>query len=173
MKKIFSLILFILLSSIGYSQCDSLEANIIVKLYNSNLEAVNFQLCYMDSSDYLIVSQDYTKEDLAEPKDMSDKNIGNYLLTADRVVVFVTDNSKFRIKLDNEQLIGNFPNDLITVKCYYKITRNKVRYLLLGSVETILIVKDDEIQEFQLTKSESSQLYQMCYMYSKWKNWKL
>jgi len=127
----------------------------------------------MDTADYLIVSQAYAKSELSHPKNAPSKYIGNYLLTAERVVVFVTDNSKFRIKLDNEQLTGNFPNDWITVKCYYKITQNKIRYLLLGSVETILIVKSDEIQEFRLTKSEASEIYQMCYKYSKWKGWKL
>lgn len=171
MKKLL-LIFLILISNLVYSQCDSLESNIVAKLYNTNLELVEFQLCYIDSSDYLIVSQDYTKYELSMLKPAPSKYIGNYLLTAEKVVVFVTDNSKFRVKLDNEQLLGSFPNDQITVKSYYKITRNKIRYLLLGNVETILIVKDDEIQEFLLTKAESYQIYQMCYAYSKGKGWK-
>jgi hypothetical protein len=173
MTRTFTLIFFLLISVLGYSQCDNRNTPTSVKLTSLNLEEAEFQFCYRDSCDLLIVSQDYDKRDLITPKLIRSVEEGNYLLKNNRLILFTTDNSKFQLKLIREEKIFNISvYDKITIYSYYEVTRSKLKLILLGNIETIDVVRDDEIQTFEVPYPKAFDFYQMTYRYFKWKKWR-
>jgi hypothetical protein len=170
MKKILYLILFTFSFIRSYSQCDSSFSPI--KLTSSLLEEVEFELCYRDSLDFLIVKEKYLLSEPVQETFVGSADLGNYLLTARQVVLFTTENSKFQLPLSDEEKFNDVATGEIIVYSYYAVTRNKIKFILLGSIETIEIVKEDAIQTFELSHLEAVQFYKMAYRYFRWKKWK-
>jgi hypothetical protein len=175
MKKIKYIILFFIFlwCNLCHAQCDDTNTPTFVELSSLNAEKVFFQLCNSDSIDYLIVSQYHSKYELDEPKIITDVEEGNYLLKANKSITFINDNSRFQMKLVKEEKLTEMDSyEQVVVHDYYEITRNKIKLMLLGTIESIIIIKDYEIQTFELTFTESSEFYQMGYRYFKLKKWK-
>lgn len=171
MKKILTLLLSIISLSV-LAQCDSAETQNIVTLMSLNSEQVDFQLCYKDSLDYLIISQSYSENELTLPKLIKNVDEGNYLLRGNRLTLFTTENSKFQLKFDHEEKIVISKFDEIVVHSYYIVNRSKLRLILSSSIESIEVVKEDEIQFFDVSYSKSNEFYQMVFRYFKMKKWK-
>jgi len=166
--------MFFLCLNMIYAQCDSVHEITSTKLISDNAEEVEFSLCYEDSSDFLIVKQYYkNKSSLLEPKLIKNTFEGDYLLQNKRIILFTTDKSKFQLKLVKEEKTFNFlENDDVVVYSYYEASRKKLKFILLNNVNLIDIVKDNEIQTFEITYPKAVELYQMTYQYFKWKGWK-
>lgn len=171
MKKILTLLLSIISLSV-LAQCDSLETPNIVTLTSLNLEKVDFQFCYEDSIDYLIISQSYNKNELNLPKLIKNANEGNYLLRGNKLTLFTTDNSRFQLKFSHEKKIVISSFDEVVVHSYYIANRNKLKLILSGNIESIEVVKEDEIQFFDITHTKAVEFYQMVFRYFKIRKWK-
>lgn len=171
MKKILTLLLSIISLSV-LAQCDSLETN-IVTLTSLNLEKVDFQFCYRDSIDYLIISQSYNKNELNLPKFIKNPDEGGYLLKGNRLTLFKTDNSRFQLKFSHEEKVVIYSfNEVVVVHSYYIANRSKLKLILSGSIESIKVVKEDEIQFFDITHTQAVEFYQMVFRYFKIRKWK-
>lgn len=171
MKKLFIFLIFLLTSTVVYSQCD--ETPTTIKLWSDKKIETNFQLCYLDSADYLIVTQERTTSELKQSQFIPSVYEGTYFLTNKELVIFTGDQVRFQLKLDKEDKVLVDPrNGTVLYKFYYKVTRSRFKLVLLASIESIDIIGDDEIQTFELSYQESVNLYQMTYRYFKWKNWK-
>lgn len=171
MKKL--LLLLLLLPSLVFSQCDDQYTPTIVQLTSIDFEDVTFQLCYEDSTDILIVTQVYNKQDLDKPKIIRSVEEGKYLLKNNRAVIFYSDNSKFQFKLIKEQRLFIIDmHDEVAVYSYYEVNRSKLKLLMMGNIEVIDIVKNDEIQTFDVPYTQSMEFYQMAFRYFKFKKWR-
>ena len=60
----------------------------------------------------------------------------------------------------------------ICVYSYYEVTYVKLKYILLGGVENISVIKDDEIQNIRVSKTEAKEIYEMTFYFFKWMKWK-
>ncbi len=171
MKNLLISLIFILLTSMSYSQRRCLNTSTSVKLTKSNSEEVLFQLCYDGRADYLVLTQCYNKS----PKNITSAEVGNYLLKGKRLALFTTNNSKFHFKLVDEKIVTDTLDECsqYTVYSYYEVNRSKLRLMLLGAVENIEIIGDDSVEFFEVTYPQATELYQMVYIYFKWKKWEI
>ena len=173
MKKIILIICFFLSTFLSYSQCNNSNTPKESHLITNNLEDITIQLCQEDSIDLLIISQCYSRQSLIRPRFIRSADEGIFLLKNSRAALLTTDNSKFKLKFISEDTIHN-PNEFgeICVYSYYEVTYVKLKYILLGGVENITVIKDDEIQNIRVSKTEAKEIYEMTFYFFKWMKWK-
>ena len=171
MKNLLISLIFILLTSTSYAQRGCLNTPASVSLTNSNLEEVIFQLCDDGNTDYLVLTQCYSESSVT--KTIPNAEVGNYLLKGIRIALFTTDNSKFHLKFVNEERVADTLDecDEYITYTYYEVSRSRLRLILFGTVESIEIVGDNNIQFFEVTYPQAVELYQMVYTYFRWKKW--
>lgn len=173
MKKIILISWLLFSTFLGYSQCNNLNTPAETHLITNNLENITIQLCREDTVNLMMIRQYYLKSDLTTPKLINNVDEGNFLLKNSRSVLFTTDNSKFKLKFIGEDTIYN-PNKPgeVCIYSYYEITRTKLKFILLGSVESIHIIKELEIQSVMVSFTEAKELYSMTFYFFKWMKWK-
>ena len=171
MKNLLINLIFILLASTSYAQRGCLNPTAAVGLTNSNLEEVTFQLCYDGSTDYLVLTQCYNETSAS--KNIPNAEVGNYLLRGMRIALFTTENSKFHLKFVSEKKVTDTLDECsqYIMHTYYEVSRSKLRLILLGAVDSIEIVGENDVQFFEVAYPQAAELYQMVYTYFRWKKW--
>jgi hypothetical protein len=173
MSKILLIFSFFIYINV-HAQCDSSNTFNSVKLVSENFEEVDLSLCYEDSCDFLIVKQYYkSKSSLVGSKLIKNAAEGNYLLQGKRLILFTTEKSKFQLDLvKSDRFFNVVQKGDIIVYSYYVSPRKKLKFILLGNVDFIDIVRDDEVLTFDVPYTKAVELYQMTYQYFKLRGWK-
>jgi len=169
MKNLLINLIFVLITLTSYAQRGCLNTSASVRLTNSNQEEVIFQLCYDGSTDYLVLTQCYN----GLPNTISNAEVGNYLIKGMRIALFATENSKFHLKFVSEEKVTDILDECsqYIIYTYYEVNRSRLRLILLGAVESIEIVGDNNVQFFEVAYPQAAELYQMVYTYFRWKKW--
>jgi hypothetical protein len=165
MKNLLLILLFLPL--FGFSQCECPESEVTLK----SLEGLktHMSLCYVDSIDILVVRQRLTPKVTR----VSNSSMGEYFLKKDYCILFITDNREFKYKLLRENYYFNDSTGVnIDVYKYYVISKNKLRFILNQSVDMIYIVKDNEVDTFELSHDDAINLYHMVYNYYRFRGLK-
>lgn len=166
MKKLLLLLLF--LPFFGFSQCNEIPET-EVKLTSLTGVVTKISLCYDDSLDIMVVKQ------LRKPRVsvVENSEMGEYFLKKDYCIIFTSDKKEFKSKLLKENYYYSDSTETdIEVYRYYVVSKNKLRLILNQNVDKIDIVKDNEIDTFELTNKESIGLYHMVYNYYRLRGWK-
>lgn len=166
MKKLLLILLFLPL--FGFSQCDETPET-EVKITSVKGVLTKISLCYGDSLDIMVVKQ------LKKPRVtvVENSDMGEYFLKKDFCIIFTSDKKEFKSKLFKENYYYSDSTETdIEVYRYYIVSKNRLRLILNQSVDRIDIVKDNEIDTFELTNKESVALYHMVYNYYRMRGWK-
>jgi hypothetical protein len=165
MKKLLLILLFLPL--FGFSQCETPEDEVSIKSLDGLI--THMSLCYTDSMDILVVRQPKTPNVKVVPN----SDMGQYFLKKDYCILFISDKREFKSKLLRENYYFKDSSEVdIDVFKYYTVTKNKLRLILNQSVDIIYIVKDNEIDTFELSHEDSINLYHMVYNYYRLRGWK-
>ena len=165
MKKLLSILLFLPL--FGFSQCETPESEVSIKSIAGL--TTHISLCYVDSLDILVVRQPKTPKIKVVPN----SDMGQYFLKKDYCILFISDKREFKSKLLRENYYFKDSSEVdIDVFKYYVVNKNKLRLMLNHSIDIIYIVKDNEIDTFELTYDDSINLYHMVYDYYRLRGWR-
>jgi hypothetical protein len=165
MKKLLLILLFLPL--FGFSQCEYPESEVTLK----SLEGLetHMSLCYRDSMDILVVRQPLMPKVTMVPN----ASMGEYFLKKDYCILFISEKREFKSKLLKENEFYNDSSDEgIDVFKYYVVNKNKLRLILKQSVDIIYIVKDNEIDTYELSHDDAINLYHIVYNYFRLRGWK-
>lgn len=174
MKKLVLLILF-LLPIFGYSQCINEGPYNEIRLRSVGGIDTRIGLCYDDSSDYVLVKQSRViKRLIIESADM-----GDFYLRKEYSIIFNGERGGiFRSKLHREEYIyeeveegDSLRMEVMTYR-YYRVSKSKLRLVLNESIGRIDIIRDNDIDSFELSRGESIELYHMVYYYYRVRGWK-
>ena len=165
MKKLLLILLFLPL--FGFSQCETPETE--VKLKSLEGLMTKMSLCYIDSMDILVIRQPLTPKVTRVPN----SSMGEYFLKKDYCILFISEKREFKSKLLRENYYYSDSTEVgIDVFKYYIVSKNKLRLILNQSVDIIYIVKNNEIDTFELSHSDAINLYHMVYNYYRLRGWK-
>lgn len=165
MKKLLLILLF--LPFFGFSQCEGPDSE--VKLKSLGGLETHMSLCYTDSMDILVVRQPLTPKVTRVPN----SSMGEYFLKKDYCILFISDKREFKSKLLRENYYYSDSTEVgIDVFKYYVVSKNKLRLILNQSVDIIYIVKDNEVDTFELSHADAVNLYHMVYDYFRMRGWK-
>jgi hypothetical protein len=100
-------------------------------------------------------------------------SMGEYFLKKDYCILFISEKREFKSKLLKENEFYNDSSDEgIDVFKYYVVNKNKLRLILKQSVDIIYIVKDNEIDTYELSHDDAINLYHIVYNYFRLRGWK-
>jgi hypothetical protein len=162
-----NLLFLLLLPLYVFSQCETPDNEVTLKSIAGL--TTNISLCYADSMDILVIRQPLTPK----VKVVANSQMGEYFLKKDYCILFIIDKREFKSKLLKENYYFNDSIEVdINVFRYYVVNKNKLRLILNQSVDIIYIVKDNEIDTFELSHEDSINLYHMVYNYYRLRGWK-
>ncbi len=164
MRILFFLLIF--LPFLSFSQV-KLISGTELRLRSINGVIIDMGFSYVDGVDLLVVGQ---IKDTSRVM-ISNYEVGRYFLKKDYSIIFTSENNTFRGKFLKEEEVL-LENGDIKVYRYYLLTRSKLNMVLNNNIDRIEIVRDDMIDTFELTYKESVGIYNIVYMYYKFRDWR-